>query len=242
MIALTHAMVLAAGLGTRMRPLTDDRPKPLLELDGRSLLDHALDRLAAAGVADAVVNAHWRGAQIEAAMAGRDHPRIHLQSEETLLETGGGVARALPALGGAPFAVVNGDAFWLDGPTPALARLAAAFDAAEMDALLLMVRTTQVEGVVGKGDFLLDPVGRMRRPKEREIAPYLYAGVQILNPALFEGAPSGAFSLNRLYDRAIAAGRLYGVVHDGVWFHLSTPEDLRNAEDTLRAGLTRALF
>lgn len=242
MIALTHAMVLAAGLGTRMRPLTDDRPKPLLELDGRSLLDHALDRLAAAGVADAVVNAHWRGAQIEAAMAGRYHPRIHLQAEETLLETGGGVARALPALGAAPFAVVNGDAFWLDGPTSALARLAAAFDAAEMDALLLMVRTTQVEGVVGKGDFLLDPVGRMRRPKEREIAPYLYAGVQILNPALFEGAPSGAFSLNRLYDRAIAAGRLYGLVHDGVWFHLSTPEDLRNAEDTLRAGLTRALF
>jgi N-acetyl-alpha-D-muramate 1-phosphate uridylyltransferase len=242
MIALTHAMVLAAGLGTRMRPLTDDRPKPLLELDGRSLLDHALDRLTTAGVADAVVNAHWRGEQIEAAMARRDHPRIHLQAEETLLETGGGVARALPMLGGAPFAVVNGDAFWLDGPTPALARLAAAFDAAEMDALLLMVRTTQVEGVVGKGDFLLDPIGRMRRPKEREIAPYLYAGVQILNPALFEGAPAGAFSLNRLYDRAMEAGRLFGLVHDGVWFHLSTPEDLRNAEDTLRAGLTRALF
>ncbi|MBP0465897.1 nucleotidyltransferase family protein [Roseomonas sp. PWR1] len=242
MIALTHAMVLAAGLGTRMRPLTDDRPKPLLELDGRSLLDHALDRLAAAGVTQAVVNAHWRGEQIAIAMARRDHPRIHLQAEETLLETGGGVARALPALGGAPFAVVNGDAFWLDGPTPALARLAAAFDPAEMDALLLMVRTTQVEGVVGKGDFLLDPVGRMRRPKEREIAPYLYAGVQILNPALFEGAPAGAFSLNRLYDRGMESGRLFGLVHDGVWFHLSTPEDLRNAEDTLRAGLTRALF
>ncbi len=242
MIPLTHAMVLAAGLGTRMRPLTDDRPKPLLELDGRSLLDHALDRLAAAGVTQAVVNAHWRGEQIAAAMARRADPRIHLQAEETLLETGGGVARALPVLGSAPFAVVNGDAFWLDGPTPALARLAAAFDPAEMDALLLMVRTTQVEGVVGKGDFLLDPVGRMRRPKEREIAPYLYAGVQILNPALFEGAPDGAFSLNRLYDRAMEAGRLYGLVHDGVWFHLSTPEDLRNAEDMLRAGLTKALF
>lgn len=242
MIALTSAMVLAAGLGTRMRPLTDDRPKPLLDLDGRSLLDHALDRLAAAGVERAVVNAHWRGEQIEAAMAGREDPRILLQREDTLLETGGGVALALPRLGPDPFAVVNGDAFWLDGPTPALRRLAAAFDPGAMDALLLMVRTTQVDGAVGQGDFLLDPVGRMRRPKEREIAPYLYAGVQILAPALFEGAPAGAFSLNRLYDRAIERDRLFGLVHDGVWFHLSTPEDLRNAEETLRAGLVRALF
>ncbi|MBR0681219.1 nucleotidyltransferase family protein [Roseomonas eburnea] len=242
MITLTHAMVLAAGLGTRMRPLTDDRPKPLLELDGRSLLDHALDRIAAAGVTQAVVNAHWRGEQIAEAMARREHPRITLQREDKLLETGGGVTTALPMLGDAPFAVVNGDAFWLDGPTPALSRLAAAFDPQEMDALLLMVRTTQVDGVVGLGDFLIDPIGRMRRPKEREIAPYLYAGVQILSPALFEGAPDGAFSLNRLYDRAIENGRLFGLVHDGVWFHLSTPEDLHHAEETLRAGLVRALF
>ena len=242
MIALTHAMVLAAGLGTRMRPLTDARPKPLLELDDRSLLDHALDRLQAAGVQQAVVNAHWFGEQIEAAMARRADPRIILQKEETLLETGGGVTMALPNLGPGPFAVVNGDAYWLDGPTPALARLAAAFDDEEMDALLLMVRTTQVEGVVGKGDFLLDPVGRMRRPKEREIAPYLYAGVQILSPRLFAKAPAGAFSLNRLYDEAIENGRLFGLVHDGLWFHLSTPDDLRHAEETLRAGLVRALF
>lgn len=170
MIALTHAMVLAAGLGTRMRPLTDDRPKPLLELDGRSLLDHAIDRLEAAGVAKLVVNAHWHGEQIVEAMARRADACVTVQQEEALLETGGGVKLALPELGANPFAVVNGDAFWLDGPTPALARMAAAFDPAEMDALLLMVRTTQVEGVVGKGDFLLDPVGRMRRPKEREIA------------------------------------------------------------------------
>lgn len=242
MISLTHAMVLAAGLGTRMRPLTDDRPKPLLELDGRSLLDHALDRLQAAGVQQAVVNAHWRGEQIAAAMARRDDPRITLQREDTLLETGGGVTLALPHLGEAPFAVVNGDAYWLDGPTPALTRLAAAFDPEEMDALLLMVRTTQVDGAVGQGDFLLDPLGRMRRPKEREIAPYLYAGVQILSPGLFAKAPNGPFSLNRLYDEAIENGRLFGLVHDGVWFHLSTPEDLQHAEDTLRAGLARALF
>jgi MurNAc alpha-1-phosphate uridylyltransferase len=242
MITLTRAMVLAAGLGTRMRPLTDDRPKPLLELDGRSLLDHALDRLQAAGVTQAVVNAHWFGDQVQAAMARRADPRIILQKEDALLETGGGVTLALPNLGGTPFAVVNGDAFWLDGPTPALTRLAAAFDDAEMDALLLMVRTTQVEGVVGNGDFLLDPFGRMRRPREREIAPYLYAGVQILSPRLFKDAPSGAFSLNRLYDRAMESGRLFGLVHDGVWFHLSTPEDLAQAETTLRAGLARALF
>lgn len=242
MIALTHAMVLAAGLGTRMRPLTDDRPKPLLELDGRSLLDHALDRLQAAGVTQAVVNAHWLGEQVEAAMARRADPRIIVQKEDALLETGGGVTLALPMLGDGPFAVVNGDAFWLDGPTPALRRLAAAFDDAEMDALLLMVRTTQVEGMVGTGDFLLDPIGRMRRPKEREIAPYIYAGVQILSPRLFKHAPEGAFSLNRLYDRAIEDGRLYGLVHDGVWFHLSTPDDLHQAETTLRAGLARALF
>ncbi len=242
MIALTHAMVLAAGLGTRMRPLTDDRPKPLLELDGRSLLDHAIDRLEAAGVNQLVVNAHWHGDQIVDAMARRADACVAVQQEEALLETGGGVKLALPKLGANPFAVVNGDAFWLDGPTPALTRMSAAFDPAEMDALLLMVRTTQVEGVVGKGDFLLDPVGRMRRPKEREIAPYLYAGVQILSPALFEHAPDGAFSLNVLYDRAIENGRLFGLVHDGLWFHLSTPEDLHNAGDTLRAGLVRALF
>jgi MurNAc alpha-1-phosphate uridylyltransferase len=242
MITLTHAMVLAAGLGTRMRPLTDDRPKPLLELDGRSLLDHALDRLEAAGVARAVVNAHWFAESIVAAMSRRTRPEIVIQREEALLETGGGVTMALPRLGDGPFAVVNGDAFWLDGPTPGLTRLAAAFDPDVMDALLLMVRTTQVEGAVGSGDFLLDPVGRMRRPKEREIAPYLFAGVQILAPGLFADAPGGAFSLNRLYDRAAAQGRLFGLVHDGVWFHLSTPEDLRHAEETLRAGLARALF
>lgn len=242
MINLTHAMVLAAGLGTRMRPLTDDRPKPLLPLAGRSLLDHALDRLAEIGVTDAVVNAHWRAGQIEASVAGRTRPRIHLQSEETLLETGGGVRRALPYLGRAPFAVVNGDAFWLCGPTPALTRLATAFDSAVMDGLLLMIRTTQADAEVGRGDFMLDPLGRMRRPRERELAPYLFGGVQILSPPLFEGAPDGAFSLNLLYDRAIAAGRLYGLVHDGAWFHLSTPEDLTRTENTLRAGLTRALF
>jgi MurNAc alpha-1-phosphate uridylyltransferase len=242
MIALTHAMVLAAGLGTRMRPLTDDRPKPLLALDGRSLLHHALDRLRDAGVRHHVVNAHWFADQVAEAVASHDAPGRVVLREAVLLETGGGVTNALPQLGAQPFAVVNGDAFWLDGPTPALRRLATAYDPAAMDALLLLVRTAQVDGEVGRGDFLLDPLGRVRRPKEREIAPYLFGGVQILSPALFRDAPSGPFSLNLLFDRAIAAGRLYGLVHDGAWFHLSTPRDLDRAETLLRAGMPTAQF
>jgi MurNAc alpha-1-phosphate uridylyltransferase len=239
-------MVLAAGLGLRMRPLTEDTAKPLLPLHGRSLLDHALDRLREAGVREAVVNAHWHADQVAAAVAARGDgaaPFVHLQREEELLDTGGGVLRALPRLGTGPFVVANGDSMWLDGPVPALQRLSAAFDPARMDGLLLLVRSAQVEGEVGAGDFLLDPLGRLRRPKEREVAPYIFAGVQVLSPALFAGAPAAArFSLNRLYDRAIAAGRLHALVHDGVWFHLSTPPDLERAEAAMQAGLVKAPF
>jgi len=241
-ITLTHGMVLAAGLGLRMRPLTETTAKPLLTLDGRSLLDHALDRLEAAGVQQAVVNAHWHATQVAAAVAGRAAPRITLQQEDVLLETGGGVARALPLLRDGPFAVVNGDSLWLDGPRQALGRMAAAFDPAQMDGLLLVVRSAQVDGDVGRGDFLLDPLGRVRRPKERELAPYVFAGVQILSPGLVRDVPDGAFSLNLLYDRAIDSGRLFALVHDGVWFHLSTPADLERAETAMRAGLVRAPF
>jgi len=242
MITLTHGMVLAAGLGLRMRPLTEDTAKPLLMLHGRSLLDRALDRLEEAGIQDVVVNAHWHADQVAAAVASRTSPRITLQREEVLLETGGGVKRALPLLGPGPFAVANGDSVWLNGPTPALPRMAAAFDPDHMDGLLLLVRSAQVMGEVGRGDFMMDPLGRLRRPKERELAPYIFAGVQILSPALFRDAPEGPFSLNLLYDRAIEAGRLYALVHDGVWFHLSTPPDLQQAEAAMRAGLVRALF
>jgi MurNAc alpha-1-phosphate uridylyltransferase len=251
MIAPTHAMVLAAGLGTRMRPLTDDRPKPLLPLEGRSLLHHAMDRLRDAGIGNIVVNAHWFAEQIADAVAdyGGTPPPVVLR-EPVLLETGGGVKAALPHLGvapeapggGSPFVVANGDAFWLDGPSSALRRMAAAFDPAEMDALLLLVRTAHVDGETGRGDFLLDPLGRARRPKEREIAPYLFGGVQILSPALFSDTPDGPFSLNLVYDRAIENGRLFGLVHDGAWFHLSTPRDLDRAETMLRAGILPALF
>ena len=243
MIAPTHAMVLAAGLGTRMRPLTHDRPKPLLPLEGRSLLHHAMDRLRDAGIENVVVNAHWFAEQVADAVAAHGARPEPVELRETaLLETGGGVKAALPHLGTQPFVVVNGDAFWLDGPTPALTRMTAAFDPEEMDALLLLVRTATVDSDAGRGDFLLDPLGRARRPREREIAPYLFGGVQILSPALFEGMPEGAFSLNRVYDNAIAKGRLYGLVHDGAWFHLSTPGDLVRAETLLRAGMLTALF
>jgi MurNAc alpha-1-phosphate uridylyltransferase len=239
MIRLTHGMVLAAGLGTRMRPLTEAVPKPLLALRGRSLLDHALDRLADAGIEEVVVNAHYLAQQVVAACEARSTPHCTVMVEEKLLETGGGIRNALPLLGDAPFAVVNGDAYWLDGPTPALTRLAAAFNEERMDALLLMVRAATVEGEVGLGDFLLDPVGRIRRPKEREVAPYLYAGVQIIHPRLMDGTEPGRFGLMGPWMRAIEAGRLYGLVHDGAWFHLSTPPDLERAEEVLDKGLVK---
>lgn len=235
---IRRAMVLAAGLGQRMRPLTNDTAKPLLPLMGRSLLDHALDRLALAGVEEVVVNAHWCAEKVAAALAAREGtpPRLRLQLEPELLETGGGIRRALPRLGDAPFAVVNGDAYWIDGPTPALTLLDRYFDAEKMDGLLLLIRTTRIEGEVGRGDFFADGEGRLRRPKIHEIAPYLFGGVQIMAPALVAPEPEGRFSLNRCFDRALEQGRLFGLVHDGEWFHLSTPADLSRTERRLRDG------
>lgn len=229
-----RAMVLAAGLATRMRPLTDTTAKPLLHVAGRSLLDRALDHLAAAGVERVVVNTHWQADRVRDALAARNRPETVESHEERLLETGGGVVRALPHLGDDPFYVVNGDAFWLDGARPALARLAEAFDPDTTDAVLLVHRAAQLPFYAGRGDFAVDPLGRVRRPKEKEIVPYLYAGVQLVSPALFATAPEGAFSTNLLWDRAIGTDRLRAVVHDGVWLHLSTPEDITEAEEMLR--------
>lgn len=230
------AMLLAAGIGTRMRPLTEATAKPLLPLGGRSLIDHALDRLAAVGVETVVVNAHWQADLLAAHLASRaGPPRTVLRREDTLLDTGGGVRAALDLLGPDPFFVVNGDAFWLDGPVPALDRLAAAWDAASADAVLLVHRTFQTQAETGPGDFALDPWGQARRRREREIVPYIYAGIQLVAPALLAGVPEGRFSMNLVWDRAIAAGRLRGVVHDGLWFHLSTPADLAAAQATLSA-------
>ncbi len=232
------AMLLAAGLSTRMRPLTDRTAKPLLPLGGRPLIDHALDRLAEAGVRTVVVNTHWQADRVETHLAARTRPRTIVRREASLLDTGGSVKAALDLLGPAPFFVVNGDAFWLDGPRPALARLVEAFDAAEVDGVLLVHRSFQVRADVGFGDFVLDTWGALRRRGEREVAPYIYAGLQLIAPALLAGTPEGAFSMNRAWDRAMAVGRLRAVVHDGLWFHLSTPADLAAAETILQARLT----
>ncbi len=231
----TMGMVLAAGLATRMRPLTDATAKPLLQLAGRSLLDHALDRLAAVGVQQAVVNAHWQADRVAAHLAARaDPPRTLLRREASLLETGGSVRAALDVLGSAPFYVINGDAFWVNGPHPALARLAEAFDPAVMDGILLLHRGVQVQADIGRGDFSLDKWGIPCRRGEREVVPYIYAGAQLIAPALLDGTPDGKFSMNLAWDRALAAGRLRALVHDGLWFHLSTPQDLAEAEALLR--------
>jgi MurNAc alpha-1-phosphate uridylyltransferase len=238
----TTAMLLAAGLGTRMRPLTSATAKPLLPLGGRPLIDHTLDHLAEAGVATVVVNAFWQADRVAAHLATRTAPRIILRRETTLLDTGGGVRAALDRLGDAPFFVVNGDAFWLNGPRSALTRLAEAFDPDRLDVVLLVYRTALVHAEVGFGDFMVDKWGALSRRGEREVVPYLYAGVQIVSPALFAGAPDGPFSMNLLWDRAIAADRARAVVHDGLWFHLSTPADLSDAESELhlrQAGETR---
>lgn len=230
-----RGMVLAAGLGLRMRPITDKLPKPLVPVLDRTLLDRTLDRLEEAGVEEAVVNVHHLGEMIQRHLSTRRAPKITLSVEETRLETGGGVAKALPMLGDAPFVVANGDVLWLDGPSPTIERLAAAWDEERMDALLLLHLTVEAYGYRGDGDFLMDPEGLLVRRPEREVAPYLFAGVQILHPRLFEGKPTGSFSLNLLYDRAIESGRLFGVLHDGKWFHVGTPEDLAVAETYMQA-------
>jgi MurNAc alpha-1-phosphate uridylyltransferase len=219
------AMVLAAGLGTRLRPLTDGLPKPLVEVAGQPLICHALDRLAADRVEHAVINLHYKPAMIEAALAGRQRPRIEFSREAELLETGGGVKRALPLLGES-FFVVNSDVFWLDGFTTALSRLARFFDGKRMDAALLMQRTVSAVGYDGIGDYFLDPLGTPRRRGEREVAPFIFAGIQLLHRRLFDGVDDSAFSLKRLYDRAEDAGRLGAIIHDGEWFHIGTPVGL----------------
>jgi N-acetyl-alpha-D-muramate 1-phosphate uridylyltransferase len=232
------AMVLAAGLATRMRPLTDTTAKPLLTLGGRTLLDHALDHLTDAGVRTVAVNAHWYADAVAQHLTQRAAPPITVvMREEHLLETGGGVRAALSTLGDDPFYVVNGDAFWLNGPILALHRVAAAFDES-VDAVLLVQRTAHVHADVGMGDFALDKWGVPRRRGQREVVPFIYAGVQLVHPRLLAGMPEGAFSMNRAWDAALVAGRLRAVVHDGIWFHLSTPSDLAEAELILEASVT----
>lgn len=232
----SRAIVLAAGKGTRLRPITDERPKALVEVCGRTLLDRILDRLAAAGVETVVVNTHHLAERIEAHLGNRAAPGIVISREDALLDTGGGIARALEWLAPGPFYAVNGDVLWLDGTRAALDRLAAAWRDADMDALLLLHPAVSAQGYRGVGDFFLDQLGAVSRRAEQKVAPFVFAGLQILHPRLFDGAPEGAFSLNLLYDRAAAAGRLFAVVHDGEWFHVGSPEALARIEEEMRRG------
>jgi MurNAc alpha-1-phosphate uridylyltransferase len=230
-------MVLAAGFGLRMRPLTDTLPKPLVRVAGKALVDHVLDRLADAQVERAVVNIHYLAEAMQRHLADRARPRIVLSDERgLLLGTGGGVARALPQLGEAPFFHLNADTLWIDGVRPNLERLADSFDAATMDALLLLAPSAGSIGYAGRGDFTMTPDGRLRKRSEREVAPFVYAGAAILSPALFAGAPDGEFALTVLFDRAAAAGRLHGLRLEGLWMHVGTPEAVLLAEAAIAAS------
>jgi len=232
----SRAMVLAAGYGQRMRPLTLTRPKPLVEVAGKSLIDYGFDRLRAAGVEEAVVNVHYLPDQIEAWAKLQAAPRIVISDEKAqILDTGGGVAHALPRLGDAPFFVINSDSFWVDDGTPALDRLRAAWDDKAMDCLLLLSPLERTVGYDGKGDFTRDARGRLARRATSQGRPLAYIGGYLVHPRLFEGAPAGAFSMNVLWDRAIAAGRLFGIEHTGRWLHVGTPDAIGLAEAALKA-------
>src|SRR6476659_5365615 len=226
----TKAMVLAAGLGLRMRPLTDHMPKPLVRVAGQPLLDHVLDKLADAGVSEAVVNVHYLPDQIIQHTASRTRPRIIISDErDVVLGTGGAVVKALPLLGNEPFFHLNADTMWIDGVRPNLARLAETFDPERMDILLLMAPTTSSIGYAGNGDYAMAADGTLRKRKEHQVVPFVYAGVAIMSPAIFADAPQGPFSLTKMFDRAENEGRLYGLRMDGVWMHVGTPDAIAAA-------------
>jgi MurNAc alpha-1-phosphate uridylyltransferase len=228
----TKAMVLAAGLGVRMRPLTDHMPKPLVQVAGRTLLDHVLDKLGEAGVNEAVVNVHYLPDQIIQHVATRTSPRVVISDErDAVLGTGGGVIKALPLLGHAPFFHVNADTMWIDGVRPNLARMAEAFDPERMDILLLMAPTTSSIGYGGRGDYAMLPDGALRKRKEHQVVPFVYAGAAIMSPSLFADAPTGEFSLTRMFDHANEQERLFGLRLDGVWMHVGTPDAVHAAEE-----------
>ncbi|MGE4481745.1 nucleotidyltransferase family protein [Acidocella sp.] len=229
------AVILCAGLGERMRPLSLNTPKPLLYLAGQPILAHTMERLRAAGVTRVIVNAFHLADQIETFFS--QYEGVSVMHEDELLETGGALAAMASkgVLPDGPFYIINGDSYWVDGPSAALPRLAAAFDPAREDAALLLARSAGTIAETLYGDFIWARDGELRRRLEREVAPYLYSGIQIATKALLHGAQPERFSLNRLWDEALAAARLNAVIHDGVWFHLSTPSDIVRAEALLRA-------
>jgi N-acetyl-alpha-D-muramate 1-phosphate uridylyltransferase len=233
-----HAMVLAAGLGTRMRPLTDKVPKPMITVNGKSLIDYVLDGLAHAGVSRAVVNVHYMADMLEQHLSYRTQPQIVISDErDFLLGTGGGVMRALPHLGNAPFFHINSDTIWIDRATSNLVRLAEIFDANRMDALLLLAPAFGSIGYNGRGDYVMTSDGNLCKRDKNEDVPFVYAGAAILSPILFRDTPSGDFSLTILFDRVEKAGRLFGLLLDGLWMHVGTPQAIAAAEAAIKANI-----
>ncbi len=235
-LASDTAMILAAGLGKRMRPLTARQPKPLVRVAGKALIDHALDRLRDAGVARAVVNVHYLADALEAHVLARAAPKVTVSDERgQLLETGGGMIKALPLLPD-PFFALNADNIWLDGPKSAFHDLSRRWDPAAMDALLLVVPHARAMNFAGPGDFHMDPLGRLSRRRAGRIAPFIYTGIQLVSHRLLRDAPEGPFSTNILWNRAMEEGRLYGLSFTGQWFEVGTPQMIRPTEEALTGG------
>ena len=236
-LASDVAMVLAAGLGTRMRPLTLDRPKPLVEVAGRTMVDHCLDKLADAGVARAVVNVHHFPGMVKDHLRARTAPAVSISDESgQLLETGGGMVNALPLLAADPFFCINSDNLWVDGPQDVFRQLSAAWKPAAMDALLLLVPHTRAANHKGKGDFHMDGAGRITLRRSGRIAPFIYSGIQLVSQRLLRDAPLGPFGTMLLWKRAMAEGRLYGVSHLGLWYEVGSPEAIAPTEEALLHG------
>ena len=234
-LASDVAMVPSAGLGKRMRPLTASRPKPLVQVAGKPLIDHCLDKLQDAGIARAVVNVHYLADAMEAYLSRRATPEIAISDErEHLLETGGGMVKALPLIGSDPFFALNSDNIWLDGTRNVFEHLSDAWDADRMDALLLLVPHARAFNYRGKGDFHMDPLGRISRRRTGRIAPFIYSGIQVVSHRLMRDAPDGAFSTSKLWGRAIEEGRLFGISHLGLWYEVGEPGMIAPTETALR--------
>jgi N-acetyl-alpha-D-muramate 1-phosphate uridylyltransferase len=231
----TTAMVMAAGLGKRMRPLTATKPKPLIEVGGKALLDHVIEKLRGAGVRKVVVNVHYLAEAVEAHLMSRPHGlEVAISDERDLLmETGGGLVKAAPLIDCDPFLALNSDNLWIDGPADTLKLLSSQWDDSKMDALLLLVPQARALGHKGMGDFHMDRAGRIRRRERSRVAPFVFTGIQIASKRLLRDAPEGPFSTNVLWDRAIEEGRAFGAVHQGLWFDVGTPQSIPMTESAL---------
>ncbi len=232
-MTIKTAMILAAGLGKRMLPLTEKKPKPLIKVHKKPMLDWVVDHLKTAGVEDIIINTHYLADQIEKHVKKYKDIRVHLIHEKDVLETGGGIKNAIkmfPDILKDPFFVLNSDSIWLNGPYPSLKAMEELWDPKKMDALLLLTQTITGATGAGMGDFTMLSDNRLQRRKERYVAPFMYMGTHITHPKLFEAEPEGKYSLNPMWDKLEEEGRLWGILHDGPWYHVGTPEELQVAE------------